>query len=212
MASMEEQGRGWYNAVKRRKWMLRESKGKSSYQGLEEDLGNTRYCVLALSGNECRAVPIDKWFRFTQESTSKALTLEEAEAEMAKRKSLKKGYQRWMLRATEAGKASVSDDDLSEVEDDGDEDEERKKRATAGGDGSAAASDKKNTATVKKVKVKKEEDLDEEEDREDWEHEEAASDDEEGVGNNPFEKEELEPVAPKTLKEEEDNEEKVWLA
>eukprot|EP00958_Prasinococcus_capsulatus_P018595 scaffold2188_cov388-Prasinococcus_capsulatus_cf.AAC.18 len=205
MASMEEQARG-YGAVKRRKWLLREGKGKLSYQGLEEGVGSSRYCVLALAGDEFRAVPVDKWFRFAQESASTALTLEEAEAEMAKRKNLKKGYQRWMLRSNESDKAAASEDDLSEVENDADEDEERKKRATAGGEGSTSAVDKKSNPSIKKIKKKEE--VDEEEDREDWEHEEAASDDEEGVGANPFEKEEQEPVAPKTLKEEEDNEEK----
>ncbi|XP_048447273.1 transcription initiation factor IIF subunit alpha [Pyrus x bretschneideri] len=219
---------------KNKPWVLEDESGRSQYQGHLEGAQTATYYLLIKhpSGKEFSAIPAGSWFNFNKVAQYKQLTLEEAEEKISNRKKTADGYERWMMKAANNGAALFGeverldkdnggaggkgrrktaggdDDEEGNGSDRGDEDDdeelERKKRLNKrGGDGGDGDDDNEGVGGG-------DVDMDDDdiEKGDDWEHEEIFTDDDEAVGNNPEEREDLEPEipAPPEIKQDDEDE------
>ena len=78
-------------------WHIEDFDNKNTWVGnLEGALSDGAQAVFFMDGNSFRMIPIEKWYKFTQRSNFKTLSIEEAEAAMKK----KTKTPRWLMEVT----------------------------------------------------------------------------------------------------------------
>ena len=89
-------------------WHLEDFDNKNTWVGNYESALSGTYCMLEVSEQKFRMVPLEKWYRFTPKNQFKTLTTEEAEAILGKKVS----QPRWImdsLRKDEGHRMSAAD-------------------------------------------------------------------------------------------------------
>jgi transcription initiation factor TFIIF subunit alpha len=89
-------------------WHLEDFDNKNTWVGNYESALSGTYCMLEVSEQKFRMVPMEKWYRFTPKNQFKTLTTEEAEAILGKKVS----QPRWImdsLRKGEGQRMSTAD-------------------------------------------------------------------------------------------------------
>ncbi|KAF8473159.1 hypothetical protein BDZ91DRAFT_714086 [Kalaharituber pfeilii] len=80
-------------------WHIEDFDNKNTWVGnLEGALSDGSQAIFVMDGDCFRMIPIEKWYKFTQRSNFKTLTIEEAEAAMKK----KSKTPRWLMEVTKA--------------------------------------------------------------------------------------------------------------
>ena len=78
-------------------WHIEDFDNKNTWVGnLEGALSDGSQAIFIMDGNSFRMIPVEKWYKFTQRSNFKTLTIEEAEAAMKK----KSKTPRWLMDVT----------------------------------------------------------------------------------------------------------------
>ncbi|CAN6477592.1 unnamed protein product [Victoria cruziana] len=206
--------------LKNKPWLLEDETGQYQYQGQLEGAQKATYYLLVLQGKEFTAIPAGSWFNFNKVAQYKQLTLEEAEEKMKNRRKTADGYERWMMKAANNGAAAFGEvEKLGSGRDGGnEEDEDNAVGSDKGEEDEEEEEDRKNRLGMNKRNGDDDEegprggdhDMDDDdiEKGDDWEHEEIFTDDDEAVGNDPEEREDLDPEipAPPEIKQDDEDE------
>ncbi|KAI9738725.1 MAG: hypothetical protein M1834_008230 [Cirrosporium novae-zelandiae] len=73
-------------------WHIEDFDNKNIWVGNYEAALSENYAILVREGSTFKLVPAEKWYKFTQKSQFRAMTIEEAEAELKKKSALPRWY------------------------------------------------------------------------------------------------------------------------
>ncbi|RDW64058.1 hypothetical protein BP5796_10560 [Coleophoma crateriformis] len=86
-------------------WHLEDADNKNTWVGNYEAALSDTNVILLVDGGTFRMVPLEKWYKFTPKNQFKTLTIEEAEAQIAK----KTKESRWVMKTQEKQKKEEED-------------------------------------------------------------------------------------------------------